>query len=111
MEQSLRENFTSDFELDLNSSFQSERDFFKIPELYDKNFKDYQVLEKKVLKEGIEVLDNFRIDSNAKEFLEFISFISNLDDCDEISQSKSDMTIIFYFHQSNLLISKERYRL
>jgi hypothetical protein len=94
LEQSLRENLTSDFELDLDSSFQSERGLFKFSELYDKNIEDYQVLEKKFLKEGIEVLDNFRIDSNAKEFSELISFIINLDDCDEIYQSEGDMTII-----------------
>jgi hypothetical protein len=94
LEQSLRENLTSDFELDLDSSFQSERGLFKFSELYDKNIEDYKVLEKKFLKEGIEVLDNFRIDSNAKEFSELISFIINLDDCDEIYQSEGDMTII-----------------
>lgn len=59
---------------------------FKISELLDQELEDFDLLEKKLLKEGIRVLDNFSIDSNSSEFADWLRDILQLDEDEPISK-------------------------
>jgi hypothetical protein len=69
------ERDSDDIDLDSDSAF------VKFSELYDKNLDDFNLLENKILKEGI--TDNFSIHPNSSEFSDLITFILRYDDDNE----------------------------
>lgn len=73
---------------------------FKISELLDQELEDFDLLEKKLLKEGIRVLDNFSIDSNSSEFADWLRDILQLDEDEPIS--KEDYRTILELRLSRL---------
>ena len=100
-EQALIENvnievhFDSDFDLDNYLEIAGNNGFFKFSELYDQNIQDFKILENKILKEGVRVLDNFPINLNAEEFSDLIGYIHNLSECigDQMDENEYWMTL------------------
>lgn len=66
----------------------------------DQELEDFDLLEKKLLKEGIRVLDNFSIDSNSSEFADWLRDILQLDEDEPIS--KEDYRTILELRLSRL---------
>lgn len=103
LEEHIKEPLGADFEdfEDLETYLDSYSPMYEFSELFDQDLEDFHLLEKKILKEGITVLDNFSIDSisSSKEFSNEIRLILHLDDVDE-EMSENDYRI---FMESTLL--------
>ena len=78
LDEHIKEPFDADFD-DLD--IESYSAIIKFSELFDQDLEDFHLLENKILKEGITILDNFSIDSisNSREFSSSIAFIVQFD--------------------------------
>ena len=80
-----REIYISLFEAHLK--FETDLDDYssmvELSDLYDQNLEDLNILEQKILKEGMKVFDDFLIDSNAMKFSDTICVIVQFSEVDE----------------------------
>ena len=99
LEEHIKEPFYNDFD-DLD--IESYSAILELSELFDQDLEDFHLLENKILKEGITILDNFSIDliSNSSEFSEWITDIVRFDIDEEISED--DYRSIMEFRLSKL---------
>ena len=87
LEEHIKEPFYNDLE-DIDLYLESYSAIVELSELFDQDLEDFYLLENKILKEGITILDNFSIDSisNSSEFSSSIAFIVQFDVDEEISE-------------------------
>lgn len=79
LEEITNESWETDLDIDLDIDLETDSANFKISELLDKDSEDFNLLENKIRKEGIAILDNFPIDSKAGEFLDLILYLHRYD--------------------------------
>lgn len=86
-----QKELNTDTDLDFDLDFETA--FFKFSELYDQNTDDLNLLENKILKEGITILDNFSIHPKSREFSDLITHILHFLDDDEGEISEEEYGI------------------